>query len=106
MQYNSGVGRFARILLAAMLIVSASGVFSLVVDEPCTVFELTSEAADEGACPPTCLTCGCCAQVLEPQVLAVVFTPENPVLEGVAVLPRIPKTEPIEILHVPKPLFA
>ena len=74
----------------------------VIAGEPCTGFELTGQGEDDGACPPTCVTCGCCAQAAEPVAVAVSSSPDIRVSDLIAVLPRIPRTDPLDILHVPK----
>ena len=75
---------------------------TVVGGEPCTDFELTQPGEDDGACPPTCVTCGCCAQAAEPVAIAVSSSPDIPVSNLAPALPRIPRTDPLDILHVPK----
>jgi hypothetical protein len=93
-------------LLVGLLALSASGVSSLIVDEPCTGFELAGQGEDDGACPPTCLTCGCCAQAIEAIVLAVASSPDTPIEERVAVLLDALNADPRDILHVPRSVLA
>lgn len=100
--YNRAVERFVFVILVGLLTVSASGVSSFFVDEPCTGFELATQGEDEGTCPPTCLTCGCCAQAIEPLTMPVAASPDAPASGLNAVLRHLPKTEPNDILHVPK----
>ena len=94
--------RFAFALVVGWLTLSASGVSTLIAGEPCTGYELTGQGEDDGACPPTCVTCGCCAQAAEPVAVAVSSSPDVPLSDLIAVLPRIPRTDPLDILHVPK----
>lgn len=93
------VRRLALAVIVAMLTISASGVSSLVMPEPCTANE---PARTDNGCPPTCVTCGCCAQAAEPVMLALTSSPDVPVTDLVALLPRVPRTDPRDILHVPK----
>jgi hypothetical protein len=104
--YNHSVRRFALAIIVGLLTLSASGVSTLIAGEPCTGYELTGEGEDDGACPPTCVTCGCCAQAAVTVSIAVSSSPDIPVSDVVAVLPRIPRTDPLDILHVPKPALA
>ena len=92
--------RFAFAIVVGLLTFSVSGVSSLTVDEPCTGYELPGK--DDGACPPTCATCGCCAQAAEPVLIGISIAPHAPVIELVAVLSPSPNTDPRDILHVPK----
>ena len=93
---------FAFAIVVGLLALSASGVSTIVVGEPCTGFELAGQGEDDGACPPTCVTCGCCAQAAEPVGVAVSGSPNVPLSALVASLPRIPRIDPLDILHVPK----
>ena len=92
--------RFALAVIVALLTFSASGVYSLVIAEPCTGYEQPGQ--DDGACPPTCVTCGCCAQAAEPATVTITSSFEAPVSDLDPVMPRLPKTGPRDILHVPK----
>jgi hypothetical protein len=96
------VARFAIALAVGLLTLSASGVSSLIVPEPCTGYELTGQGEDDGGCPPTCLTCGCCAQAAEAVSFAAASSPDTPTCELAIVLPDIPNADPRDILHVPK----
>ena len=101
--YNRAVRRFVFAIIVATLTFSASGVVGLVTLEPCTANEA---AGNDGACPPTCVTCGCCAQAAEPAALIVSCAPDDPLSEVDTPLPHLPGTEPRDILHVPKRLPA
>jgi hypothetical protein len=97
------VRRFALAIIVALLTFSASGVHSLVIAETCIGTEQPGQ--DEGACPPTCVTCGCCAQAAEPA--APLATPlETPIADVAPLASRASKTTPHDILHVPKLRFA
>jgi hypothetical protein len=98
------VRRLALTLVVALLTFSASGVYALVVAEPCASYE--QPAQDDRSCPPMCVTCGCCAQAVEPVTLALDAVPDAPVAAIDFLLPPLPKTTPRDILHVPKPRFA
>ena len=87
-------------IIVALLTFSASGVYSLVIAEPCTGYEQPGQ--DDGACPPTCVTCGCCAQAAEPAIVTIASSFEAPVSDLGPVIPRLPKPGPRDILHVPK----
>ena len=100
--YNPRVQRFALAIIVGLLTLSASGVSTLVAGEPCTGYEITGQGEDDGACPPTCVTCGCCAQAAEPVGIAISSSLDIPVAHLIAVLPGIPRTDPLDILHVPK----
>ena len=92
--------RFGLAMVVALLTFSASGLSALVVLEPCRGYE--QSRPDDGACPPTCVTCGCCAHAVEPVVLAVNVSPDQPLAEITALVPRLPRPHARDILHVPK----
>ena len=94
------VRRFALAVIVAVLATSASGVWSLAVSEPCAANELAG--TDEGACPPTCVTCGCCARAAEPVLLVLTSSVDAPATHATVLLSRLPKADPLDILHVPK----
>jgi hypothetical protein len=98
------VRRFGLAIIVALLTFSTSGVSPLLIAEPCTGYGEPNQA--DGACPPTCVTCGCCAQAAEPVILSVASSSEAPVLEVEASIPGVPQTRAREILHVPKPHLA
>jgi hypothetical protein len=92
--------RLGLAIIVALLTFSASGVSVLVIAEPCTGYE--QRGREDAACPPTCVTCGCCAQAAEPILLPVASSPETWVAEVPQVVPRPPNAQPRDILHVPK----
>jgi hypothetical protein len=94
----------ALAVIIGLLTFSASGVYSLVINEPCTGDE--ARGSEDAACPPTCVTCGCCAQAVEPVALVVSATPDVPIADISDVLPSVLRTTPRDILHVPKIRFA
>jgi hypothetical protein len=94
------VRRFALAIVVALLTFTASGAYALVIAEPCTGYEQPGQ--EDGACPPTCVTCGCCAQAAEPAILLVGSSLEAPVTDVSPLIPRVPKANPRDILHVPK----
>ncbi|MGH9383803.1 MAG: hypothetical protein ACRD2N_05910 [Vicinamibacterales bacterium] len=96
--------RFVLAIVVGLLTLSASGISSLVINEPCNGYELPG--SDDGACLPTCVTCGCCAQAVEPVTVVVAISPDLPIADVTAFLPRLPRTNPRDILHVPKPSLA
>jgi hypothetical protein len=98
--YNSIVRRFALAIVVALLTFSASGFSALVIAESCTGYEQPGQ--EDGACPPTCVTCGCCAQAVEPAILSAVRLPETPAVDVHALFANVPQTRPREILHVPR----
>jgi hypothetical protein len=94
------VRRLALALLVGILSFGATGMAGLIIGEPC--LSLTPSHEDDGNCPPTCVTCGCCAQAAEPTAVVVASLLDVPVPHFAAVLPRFTDTEPRDILHVPK----
>jgi hypothetical protein len=92
--------RLALAVIVGLLTFSASGVYGLVIAEPCTGYE--APGRDDASCPPTCVTCGCCAQAVEPAALVALVTPDVPVADISDVLPVVPRVTPRDILHVPK----
>jgi hypothetical protein len=90
------VRRFVLAVIVGLLTISASGVSSLVVNEPCTGYELPG--SDDGAC----MTCVCCAQAVEPVMIVVATSPDVRVADIACLLPDLPRTTPRDILHVPK----
>ena len=99
--YTLAVRRLALAIVVALLTFSASGASALVVLEPCTGIQQQDQ--DDGACPPTCVTCGCCAQAVEPAVLAVTVSRDDLPTGMTAFVPRLPRPHAQDILHVPKP---
>jgi hypothetical protein len=94
------VRRLALLLLVAALSFSASGLMTVVVDEPCSPTESSSQRDTD--CPPTCVTCGCCAQRAEVAGVTVTFAPESVSTVQPALVVRVPDSEPQDILHVPR----
>ena len=92
--------RFALAILVALLSLSASGVATLVIGEPCTGVEQSTR--EDGTCPPTCVFCGCCAQAAEPVGLFVSITPDVRISDVSPAVPHLLKARPQDILHVPK----
>jgi hypothetical protein len=97
------VRRFVLAVIVALLTISTSGLTGLARAEPCGSNE---SARSHGACPPTCVTCGCCAQAAEPAMVTVKSSADVPVAEVVVAFPQLPQTDPRDILHVPKPRIA
>ena len=96
----TSVPRFALAIIVALLTFNASGVVSLVRAEPCTVNEPSGR--NDTACPPTCVTCGCCARAAESVALVAMSSPDIPLSDILPALPQLSKTDPRDILHVPK----
>ena len=78
-----------------------SGVTAVAVGEPCSGFEQTT--SDHNSCPPTCVTCGCCAQAVEPTAVHVEASPKPSPVAPPPLIVRIPDASPLGVLHVPKP---
>jgi hypothetical protein len=96
------VRRLALAFVVALLAFSVSGASALLVAEPCTGFE--RPGTTDAACPPTCVTCGCCVQAVEPLTVAIASTPDILITDIAAVLPHFGTADPRPILHVPKPI--
>lgn len=93
--------RFVLAIIVGVLAFTASGATGLILAEPCNGYDLAGDP--DGACPPTCVTCGCCAQPADPGAIIVERSGETAVGDIEALLPPLPKTDPRDILHVPKP---
>ena len=98
--YNRGVRPFALALLVALLGFSVSGIASLVEPEGCAFAERTSHQD----CAPTCVTCGCCAQAVEPSLSVAIEVVELKVVTSPTPTYLLLKAEPRDVLHVPKSL--
>jgi hypothetical protein len=96
--------RFVLALIVGLLTFSASGLPTLIAGEPCTGYE--QPGSEDAACPPTCVTCGCCAQAVEPALIPVTGSLEPLVADVSPLIPHLAKTSPRDVLHVPKPLSA
>ena len=94
------VQRFVLAVIVALLTFSASGAATLIVVEPCSAYDLSGK--DDGTCPPTCVTCGCCAQAIEPVALVVPAMPEQSSGDLLVPPTRQPLTSSSDVLHVPK----
>ena len=96
--------RFALLLIVALLTFSTSGVSALIVAEPCAADEQPGQ--EDGACPPTCVRCACCARAAETVVPQAEDSLEVAVAEGQVATFRLASAQPRDILHVPKPRLA
>jgi hypothetical protein len=94
------VVRFALAVIVALLAFSTSGVSALIVPEPCTGFEQSGQ--EDGACPPTCVRCGCCARAAETVIPQAEDSPEITVAEIQVATFRLASAQPHDILHGPK----
>ena len=91
--YTESVRRFALAAIIALLTFSFSGLAALVTTEPCTSL---GQAAEDGSCPPTCVTCRCCAQAAEPALVLVAIAPHSLVIDIATLCPK--RTES----HIPR----
>jgi hypothetical protein len=98
------VRRFVLAIIVGLLMFSTSGLPTLITGEPCTDYE--QSGTDDAACPPTCVTCGCCAQAVEPAVGLATSSPDAPVAGVSPPISHLAQTSPRDILHVPKPIGA
>lgn len=98
------MARFALAVVVALLTFSASGVTALIVPEPCTAFEQPGQ--EDGACPPTCVRCACCARAAETVVPQSEDSLEVTIAESQVSELHLPDAQPRDILHVPKPRLA
>ncbi len=96
--------RLALAIIVAFLTFSASGVSASVIGEPCTGYE--EAGREDGACAPMCVTCSCCAHPAEPVTLPLARSQAVPVADSSPVIPRLPRANSRDILHVPKLHFA
>jgi hypothetical protein len=94
------VQRVALVLAVAVVALSVSGAASLLVPEPCQASQGCS--TDEGSCPPTCATCGCCAHGVEPAALVVSDTPAPAGWHTPSLVPSRVLAASLDILHVPR----
>jgi len=94
------VVRFALAILCGLLVLSLSGVTAVAIGEPCTGLEQTS--SDHDSCPPTCVTCGCCAQAVEPTAVHVEASRKPSPVEPPPLVVQFPSVSPLGVLHVPK----
>lgn len=96
--------RFVHAIIVVVLSISASGAYTLVLAEPCAAAE--QQEHDDAACPPTCVTCGCCVHAVEPMALSVAAIVESPLADVCTLASPQPQTSTRDILHVPKTRFA
>jgi|SRR5688572_18244142 len=94
------VRQFVLAIVVGLLMFSASGLPTLIAGEPCTGYE--QPGSEDAACPPTCVTCGCCAQAVEAAVIPVTSSFEAPAADVSPLIPHLATTSPRDILHVPK----
>ena len=91
---------FALTIIVALLTFSTSGVSALIVPEPCTGYE--QPAQEDGACPPTCVRCGCCARAAETMVPQIEDSLGTTLAVFQSNTPPLLNTQPRDILHIPK----
>jgi hypothetical protein len=92
--------RFVLAAVVALLTVSASGISALIVPEPCTGYEQPGQ--EDGACPPTCVRCGCCARAVETMVPQIEDSLDITRAVFQSNTPPLLNTQARDILHVPK----
>jgi hypothetical protein len=95
-----GVRRLVLAVVVILLAFSASGVLSLAEVEPCTAGEPAGR--DDGACAPTCVTCGCCVLAVEPAAASASTMLNLPSTDQSLALIPPRAAEPRDVLHVPK----
>ena len=97
--YTETVRRLFLLIVLGILAMDATGLDALVSQERCTSIQ---DSQPDGACPALCVRCTCCAQPIVPNVIetAVSMTVPHPVAD--LTLPRLPRTTPSKIFHVPK----
>jgi|CXWL01.1.fsa_nt_gi hypothetical protein len=93
--------RLAQIFVVALLVLSASGVQAISWTDPCEG-EAESAPGGDQSCPPTCFTCGCCAQAIEPLEVEILPSVDQVVPPSPSLNPPPASREPRGILHVPK----
>ncbi len=91
-------------VIVGLLTFSASGVSALIVPEPCTAFEQPGQ--EDGACPPTCVRCVCCARAAETVIVQSGDSLEVTMAEFQIDELHLLDAQPRDILHVPKPRLA
>ena len=91
--------RLLLALVVSVLSFSASGFAAALTVEVCGITEQNDADAD---CPPTCVTCGCCVQAVEPAGTICQATFDAPVPDPVLPIVRPAQFEPLDVLHVPK----
>ncbi len=82
-----------------LLALGVSGVASLVVPEPCAAVASTG---DDGTCPPTCVTCGCCHHAVDVTSVLPILVSPTPPTEATEPLRSLSDRDPRDILHVPR----
>jgi hypothetical protein len=93
------VRRLTLTILALLLSLGLSGSASLVTGEPCGASESAGADAD---CPPACVTCGCCHQVVDVIVAMPVLSALSTARPQTEPLPSRSERTPRDILHVPR----
>jgi hypothetical protein len=94
------VRRALLVTLFALLTFSASGISAAVFAESCEMTD--SGSSQHNDCAPTCVTCGCCVHAVEPATFVVFTTGEAPLADPIVPEYRLIKSEPRDVLHVPK----
>lgn len=91
----------AAAFIVALLTAGVSGISAVTVTDPCTVSETTG--TDDAGCPDACVGCACCVETAEPVMPLLTASADSALSPPVASLPRPARTNPRDILHVPKP---
>ena len=92
--------RFALLIIVGLLTFSTSGVSALIVPAPCSGYEQPGQ--EDGACPPTCVRCGCCARAAETMVPQIEDSLDITRAVFQSNTPPLLKTQARDIFHVPK----
>jgi hypothetical protein len=82
------------------MVLNVGGLPSLFLPEPCGLSDRSN--APDGACPPSCVLCGCCAQPAVPSLFGVQIAADLPARSFPPPVPALVSVDPREILHVPK----
>ena len=97
--YRETVARLYFLIVLGVLAMDATGVEALVLPEPCTSAQQTQS---DGACPPLCARCVCCAQPIVPEIAVSIVSTliQQRFIEVCS--GSVPQTAPSKIFHVPK----
>jgi hypothetical protein len=94
------VRRLAAAIIVALLTAAVSGISAVTVTDPCAASEPTG--TERAACPDTCEGCGCCVETAEIVSRVLTIVADSALSDPAASLPRMARTNPRDILHVPK----
>ena len=93
------VRRLFLLIVLGILAMDATGLDAFVSQEQCTSLQ---DGQPDGTCPALCVRCACCAQPVVPNVVITVVSMTVPQPVADLTLPRLPRTAPSKIFHVPK----